>query len=65
MGLRELEAAILRELRDVERRRSIRQKDIMEWQTGQDSVKVVEGEKYTYLPALGISVAWKDKPNDT
>ena len=57
MGIRNLEAQILAELREVAGKRSIRQKDIMEWSTG--NVKVEEGETHYFLPHLGIHVAVK------
>lgn len=59
MGTRELEAAILAELKNVSGRSQIRQKDIMEWRSGKDSVKAEDGETLFYLPELQISVAVK------
>lgn len=57
MGMREVEAAILRELRDVAGNQKIRQKDIMEWSSG--NVNISEGETHYYLPTLRINVAVK------
>jgi AMMECR1 domain-containing protein len=58
MGLREVEAAILRELREVTGNRKLRQKDIQEWSTG----KVVQqtGEKLVRLPKLAVNVAYRE-----
>ena len=58
MGMRELEAGILRELRQVAKKSKLRQKDIMEWSTG--AVKIEPGEKQYYLPDLQINVAIKE-----
>ncbi len=58
MSLKTLEAAILAELKRVARNPNLRQKDIMEWQTGRD-LKPQEGETLYYLPELGVSVAVK------
>ncbi len=58
MGLKQLEAQILIELKGVAGNKSIRQKDIIEWQTGK-ALQVQEGETLYYLPTLGISVAVK------
>jgi len=58
MGLKQVEAAILAELKQVANNSKIRQKDIMEWQTGTD-LKPQEGETLYHLPTLGISVAVK------
>jgi len=60
MGMRQLEAAILAELKEIAKDKRLRQKDIMEWRTGRDLV-VREGETYYYLPRLGISVAVRNK----
>lgn len=54
MGLRNLEAAILAELKQVAKNNKIRQRDIVEWSTG--AVKPQEGEKYFHLPKLGVHV---------
>lgn len=58
MGIRELEAAILAELKEVSGNKNLRQKDIMEWQTG-TSLKAQDGETLYYLPVLGVSVCVK------
>jgi len=54
MGLRNLEAAILAELKQVANNSKIRQKDIVEWSTGM--VKAQEGETYFHLPNLDVHV---------
>lgn len=59
MGMKQLEAAILVEARDVTKRRSLRQKDILEWSTG--DIKPQDGEKVFRLPDLGINVAISSK----
>lgn len=64
MGMKALEAAILAELREVADKRSLRQKDIMEWGTGRN-VKAQEGETLYWLPKLEISVAVKVQPKAT
>lgn len=58
MGVRQLEANILRELKEVSKNKKLRQKDIMEWRTGKN-LKTQEGEELFYLPKMGISVAVK------
>jgi hypothetical protein len=45
--MRSLEAMILRELRQIENNPKIKQKDIMEWSTGE--VKTEKGEKLVHL----------------
>lgn len=55
MGLRELEAAILREARVVSGVARLRQKDIVEWSTG--DVKAQAGETVFRLPGIRVSVA--------
>lgn len=55
--MKELEAAILAELKQVAQNSKLRQKDIMEWRTGENNVKVEAGETYYYLPGLGVSCA--------
>lgn len=57
MGMRELEAEILRELKEVANNNKIRQKDIMEWSTGE--IKPREGETLFFLPKLHIYCAVK------
>jgi hypothetical protein len=59
MGLKALEARILAELREVTGTRSIRQKDIMQWETSNGFKNLgQEGELTAYLPELRISVAY-------
>jgi hypothetical protein len=58
MGMRELEAGILRELRKETKNNKLRQKDIMEWSTSE--VKAQAGERLYYLPDLKINVAIKE-----
>jgi hypothetical protein len=57
MSMRELEALILAELKQVAKNSKIRQKDIMEWSTGE--VKAQEGETYFFLPDSKIHVCVK------
>lgn len=57
MGMRELEAAILRELQLIAGNKKLRQKDIQEWTTG--DIKPREGESVAYLPELKMNVAYK------
>jgi hypothetical protein len=54
---RNLEAAVLRELKIVTGNNKLRQKDIMEWSTG--TVKVEPGETCYFLPELKVHVAVK------
>lgn len=58
MSMKNVEAAILRELRTVAKNPKIRQKDIMEWSTGE--VKAQAGEKVYYLPEMKVFVAVKE-----
>ena len=60
MGLRELETAILDELRKVANDNSLRIKDIMEWSTS--IISPEGGEAIFYLPLLSINVAVKVQP---
>jgi hypothetical protein len=55
MGLKQFEAEILAELREVAGCKSIRQKDIMEWSTG--TIQAHEGEKTFHLPKMCVNVA--------
>lgn len=55
MSLRTLEAAILKELRLVAKKNKLRQKDIVEWRTG--DVKAQAGETVFFLPDLRVNVA--------
>lgn len=57
MGMRALEAAILRELKTVSGNNKLRQKDIMEWSTGE--IKQQDGETLYFLPVLGVNVSVK------
>lgn len=57
MSFRELESAILMELREVSGNRKIRLKDIMEWSTGK--IEPQEGETYFYLPRHGVHACVK------
>ena len=57
MGIRQLEAEILRELREVAKNKKLRQKDIMEWCTSE--IKAQKGETLYYLPELKMHVAVK------
>jgi hypothetical protein len=61
MGMRDIEAGILREVKQVAKDTSIRQKDIMEWSTTE--VKAHDGEMAYHLPSLGVwcAVLNKDK----
>ena len=58
MGIREIEAAILRELKTVAGNNKLRQKDIVEWSTG--GIEFHEGEMRYFLPDLMINVAVKE-----
>jgi hypothetical protein len=60
MGIRQFEAAMLKEARIVTGNRQLRQKDIVEWTTGE--CKIVEGETIYFLPELKISIAVKVQP---
>ena len=57
MSMRTLESAVLAELREVSRKRSLRLKDIMEWSTG--DVKVQPDETAFFLPSLQINCSVK------
>ena len=57
MGMRQLEAEILAELKVIAQNKKLRQKDIMEWSTG--TVKAQDGETLYFLPELKINVAVK------
>ena len=56
MGLHNLEAMILRELRTLPGLSKLRQKDIMVWSTSE--VKAHEGETLVRLDDLGVNVAY-------
>lgn len=57
MGIRACNAEILRELRKVAGDRTLLQRHIMEWSTGE--IKPHEGETVFYLPTLRVNVAVK------
>lgn len=57
MSMKSLEAEILAELKLVAKNNKLRQKDIVEWSTG--DVKIEEGETHYFLPDLKINVAVK------
>ena len=63
MSLRSLEAAILLEAKKVVKNSKLRQKDILEWTTG--DIKPREGEKVYYLPEMGVHIAIEDASNDS
>ena len=58
MSMRSLEAAILNELKQIAKNPKLKQKDIIEWQTGK-GLKVHDDETLFFLPELFISVAVK------
>lgn len=58
MTLRDLERAILAELKQVAQNDKLKLKDIMEWQTGKD-LTAQEGETLFYLPVLRVSCSVK------
>ena len=58
MGIRQVEAAILAEAKIVTGNKKLRQKDIMEWSTGE--VKPEQGEKVFRLSELQINIAVKE-----
>ena len=57
MSMATLEREILLELKEVSGNKKIKMKDVMEWATSE--VKAQDGEKYYYLPKLGIHCAVK------
>lgn len=59
IGVRQIEAAILAELRAVTNNKQIRQKNIVEWSTG--DVKAEAGETVVHLPHLVINVAYRNE----
>ena len=59
MGMKELERAILSELRVVAKNNKLRLKDLMEWSTGE--IKAQEGETLYFLPDLEIYCAVSGK----
>jgi len=57
MGMRQLETAILTEAKIITGSKKLRQKDIMEWSTGE--IKIEPGEKSYFLLNLHIYIAVK------
>ena len=57
MSMKDLERAILSELRVVAKKNKLRMKDVMEWSTSE--VKAQGGETYYYLPSLKVHCAVK------
>jgi hypothetical protein len=57
MSIKDLERAILSELRVVAKNNKLRLKDLMEWSTS--DIKAQEGETLYYLPDLHINCAVK------
>ena len=57
MTMRDLEKVILQEARTVTGNPKLRDKDIMEWRSGRDSIKSEPGEKLFYLPGIGVTIA--------
>lgn len=55
MGLRQLEAELLAETRMVTGKKTLRQRDIVEWSTG--NIELRDGERVFYLPTLRAWVA--------
>lgn len=55
MSLRTLEAEILREARVVTKKKTLRQKDIMEWTTG--TIEPRSDESIFRLPEMGVNIA--------
>lgn len=55
MGLRDLDAAILKELRVVCGCKGVLQREIMEWSSGE--IAEHEGEKRYFLPGLRLYVS--------
>lgn len=59
MSMKTLEAAILKEAKEVTGNSKLRHKDIMKWLTGKHEHLAEEGEEFYYLPELGVSIAVK------
>ena len=57
MGEKELERAILSELRVVAKNNKLKLSNIMEWSTGE--IKTQEGETLYFLPDLKVNCAVK------
>lgn len=60
MGMRQLEALILVEAKEVTGNKKLRQKDILEWSTGE--IKPHDGETVYSLPGVGVNIAVKAEP---
>jgi hypothetical protein len=60
VSMRTLEAAILKELRRVTGNKKIQQKDIQEWGTHDVSEGTRNDEVFIALPALGVTVSYKE-----
>ena len=58
MSMRQLEKEILIEAKIVTGNKKLRQKDIMEWSSGE--VKAQTGEKIYFLPGLNVNIAIKN-----
>lgn len=58
MSMRTLETAILSEAKTITGNKKLRQKDIMEWSTG--DIKLQKGEKIYRLPDMGVNIAVKE-----
>jgi hypothetical protein len=63
MGMRALEAAILAEAKQVTGNKKLRQKDILEWTTGEISPR--DNEQVYRLPVCGVNVAVETKNPET
>lgn len=63
MSMRDLEASILAELRQHTGNRKIRQKDIMEWSTGE--ITAQGDERKVFLPLNRMHVAYVEPPKKT
>ena len=59
MSMRSFDAAILAELRIVEKNRKIRQKDILAWQLGQPLKREADDEVHVFLPLCGAHVCYR------
>lgn len=59
MSMKTLEAAILKELREITKKPKLRQKDIVEWSTG-DVKAEKEGEVVVRLPVMGVNVCYEE-----
>jgi len=57
MSMKELEAAILAEAKEITGNKKLRLKDLMEWSSGK--VKTVEDEITFYLPKSRVTIAIK------